>query len=207
MARSYNQFNGIGNLAAEPELRDLGRSGRQVCKLRVMFNDSYKDSEGNVVEESFGIDVNVFGDQQIKYLSEYAQKGDRVLIADGTLKIRKYERKEGGDAWATEIQVGPFKGNVSIQTTRKEREERGGSSRDDRGSSRGGRDDDRGGSRGGPDDDRGGSRGGRGYDDRGGSRGGRDYDDRGGRGGRDDGGSRGGSRGGFDPAMDDDVPF
>jgi single-strand DNA-binding protein len=197
MARSYNQFNGIGNLAADPEVRDLGSSGRQVCKLRVMFNDSYKDRDGNVVEESFGIDINVFGEQQVKYLGDFATKGDRVLIADGSLKIRKYERKEGGDAWATEIQVGPFKGNVSILTTKKEREERGGGG--------GGRDDDRGGSRGGSsrgrDDDRGGSRGG-----------GRDYDDRGSRSRDDDrgssrgGGSRGGG-GGYDKDMDDDVPF
>lgn len=206
MARSYNQFNGIGNLAGDPEVRDLGNSGRQVLKLRVMFNDSYKDRDGNVVEESFGIDVNVFGDQQIKYLSEYAQKGDRVLIADGTLKIRKYQDQQGQDRWATEIQVGPFKGNVSIQTTRKEREERGGGG--------GSRDDDRGGSRGssrGRDDDRGSRSGG---GDRGGSRGGgRDYDDRGGSRGRDDdrGGSRGGNgggrSGGFDSDLDDDVPF
>jgi len=205
MARSFNQFNGIGNLAVDPEVRDLGSSGRQVCKLRVMFNDSYKDRDGNVVEESFGIDVNVFGDQQVKYLSEYAQKGDRVLIADGTLKIRKYERKEGGDGWATEIQVGPFKGNVAIQTTKKEREERGGGGGgDDRGGSRGssgGRDDDRGGSRGG--------NGGRGYDDRDSSRG-RD-DSRGGgggsRGGNSGGGGGGGGRGGFSDDLDDDVPF
>lgn len=198
MARSYNQFNGIGNLAADPEIRDLGTSGRQVCKLRVMFNDSYRKGD-ETIEESFGIDVNVFGDQQVKYLGDFAQKGDKVLIADGTLKIRKYERKEGGDGWATEIQVGPYKGNVAIQTTKKEREERGGGG--------GGRDDDRGGSRGGSsrgrDDDRGGSRGG----------GGRDYDDRGSR-GRDDrggsrsgGGSSGGGRGGFDSDLDDDVPF
>jgi len=98
MARSYNQFNGIGNLAADPEVRDLGTSGRQVCKLRVMFNDSYKDRDGNVVEESFGIDVNVFGDQQVKYLSDFAVKGDKVLIADGTLKIRKYERRRAATA-------------------------------------------------------------------------------------------------------------
>lgn len=206
MARSYNQFNGIGNLAAEPEVRDLGSSGRQVCKLRVMFNDSWKDRDGNVQEKSFGIDINVFGDQQVKYLSEYAQKGDRVLVADGSLDIRKYKDKDDQDRWATEIVVGPFKGNVSILTTRKEREERGGSSRDD----------DRGGSRGGGrgrddrDDDRGGSRG-RG-DDRGNSRGGgRDYDDRGGSRGRDDdrGGGRnsGGRSGGFDSDLDDDVPF
>ena len=201
MARSYNQFNGIGNLAADPEVRDLGSSGRQVCKLRVMFNDSYKDRDGNVVEESFGIDINVFGEQQVKYLGDFATRGDRVLIADGSLKIRKYERKEGGDAWATEIQVGPFKGNVSILTTKKEREERGGG---------GGGGDDRGGSRGsssggGRDNDRGSSRGGSG--------GGRDYDDRGSRGRDDDrggsrgGGSGGGGRGGYDKDLDDDVPF
>jgi len=199
MARSYNQFNGIGNLAADPEVRDLGTSGRQVCKLRVMFNDSYKDRDGNVVEESFGIDINVFGEQQVKYLGDFATRGDRVLIADGSLKIRKYERKEGGDAWATEIQVGPFKGNVSILTTKKEREERGGGGGDDRGGSRGGS------GGGGRDNDRGSSRGGSG--------GGRDYDDRGSRGRDDDrggsrgGGSGGGGRGGYDKDLDDDVPF
>lgn len=198
MARSFNQFNGMGNLAADPEIRDLGSSGRQVCKLRVMFNDSYRKGD-EVVDESFGIDVNVFGDQQVKYLGEFGRKGDKVLIADGTLKIRKYERREGGDGWATEIQVGPFKGNVAIQTTKKEREERDAAGGRDR-------DDDRGGSRGGGsrgrDDDRGGSRGGSS------SGGGRDYDDRGSRGRDDRGSSRGGGgRGGFDPDMDDDVPF
>jgi len=200
MARSFNQFNGTGNLAADPEVRDLGSSGRQVCKLRVMFNDSYKKGE-ETIEESFGIDVNVFGEQQIRYLSEFARKGDKVLIESATLKIRKYERKEGGgEAWATELQVGPFKGNVSIMTTKKEREERDGGRSDDRNDDRGGRGG--GGGRGRDDGGRGRDDGGRGRnDDRGGYR----DDDRGGRGG---GGGRGGSSGGgFDSDLDDDVPF
>lgn len=202
MARSFNQFNGIGNLAADPEVRDVGTSGKKVCKLRVMFNDSYKDRDGNVVEKSFGVDVNVWGDNNINYLERFANKGDRVLIADGSLDIRKYQDQQGNDKWATEIVVGPFKGNVSNLTSKKEREERGGGGGDDRG--------DRGGSRGGGSrdrddrDDRGGSRGG-------GSSRGRDYDDRGrddrgggSRGGNDRGGSRGG---GFSDDLDDDVPF
>lgn len=204
MARSFNQFNGLGNLAADPEVRDLGSSGRQVCKLRVMFNNSYKRGE-ETVEESFGVDVNVFGDQQVKYLSDFARKGDKVLIDGGRLKISKYERRDGaGEGWSTEIVVGPFNGNVSILTTKKEREEReGGGGGRDRGDDRGGyRDDDRGGRGGGGGRSRSDDRGGYRDDDRGGYR----DEDRGGRGG---GGGRsgGGNGGGFGDALDDDVPF
>ena len=51
MARGINKVILVGNLGADPELRYTG-SGTAVCNIRLATNESYKDSNGDMVEKT-----------------------------------------------------------------------------------------------------------------------------------------------------------
>lgn len=194
MSGSVNKVILVGNLARDPEIRNLGQDGAQVANLRLMTNESWKDkSTGERRQRSEGHDIVVFNEALIRTIRDYCKKGMQLYI-EGSLQTRKWQDKDGNDRYSTEVVLQRYRGELTMLSRADDDsyDSRGGG--DDQGSreTRGG------GERGGG--DRGGYRDG-GSGGRGGQR-----DDRGGRGG---GGGREqtSGRGGFDADLDDDVPF
>ena len=91
-----------GNLTRDPELR-YAKSGTPVCELGVAVNHRTKGGD----DETTFLTLVVFGDQAENAAS--LGKGTRVM-GKGRLRVRTYERKDGGQGTAVEVlvdEVGP----------------------------------------------------------------------------------------------------
>ena len=98
---SVNKAILVGNLGADPEIRDLG-SDRKVANLRVATSESWKDrNTGERKEQTEWHTVSVFIPGLISVIEQYCKKGTKLYI-EGQIKTRKYE-KNGQDHYATEI--------------------------------------------------------------------------------------------------------
>jgi single-strand DNA-binding protein len=102
MARSVNKVILIGNLGQDPELRYTG-SGTAVCNLRLATNESYKDSNGELVEKTEWHSVVAWA-RLAEICGEYLKKGSKVYI-EGSLQTRQWEDKEGNTRYTTEIKA------------------------------------------------------------------------------------------------------
>lgn len=95
-----NCFTGIGRLTRDPELR-YTPSGRAVCRFGMAINRSYKNQEGNNVEDTLFINVSVWG-KQAEYTSQYLKKGRRIAI-NGELRSNNWQDREGNRRVSYEI--------------------------------------------------------------------------------------------------------
>ncbi|MEM1270683.1 MAG: single-stranded DNA-binding protein [Bacteroidota bacterium] len=102
MARSVNKAIIIGNLGADPELRYTG-SGTAVCNMRIATNESYKDSNGDLVEKTEWHNVVAWG-RLAEICGEYLKKG-RQAYFEGNLQTRQFEDRDGNTRYTTEIKV------------------------------------------------------------------------------------------------------
>lgn len=100
---SLNRVTLIGNLGADPELRQTS-GGRAVANLSLATNRSWKDKEtGERMEEAEWHRL-VFFDRLAEIAGEYLRKGRPVYI-EGRLKTRKWQDKDGKDVYTTEVIV------------------------------------------------------------------------------------------------------
>ncbi|HJP70481.1 MAG TPA: single-stranded DNA-binding protein [Candidatus Limnocylindria bacterium] len=97
---TLNKMMIIGNLGADPELR-YTPSGKAVTNLRVAVNDRSRGSDGEWVEETMWIGVEVW-EQQAERLAEQLRKGNKIY-AEGQLRAREYEARDGQKRTALEL--------------------------------------------------------------------------------------------------------
>lgn len=92
MARGFAHVSLVGNLAADPELRQTP-SGRSVCQLRVAVGSPYKDANGQWVDKTSFFDVIVWG-PQAESCARFLSRGRQVAV-DGRLDQRSWEGQDG----------------------------------------------------------------------------------------------------------------
>lgn len=97
---SLNKMMIIGNLGADPELR-YTPSGKAVTNLRVAVNNNRRGADGEWVEETLWLSVEVW-DQAAERVAEQLRKGNRIY-AEGQLRAREYEGNDGQKRTALEI--------------------------------------------------------------------------------------------------------
>ena len=97
---TLNKMMIIGNLGADPELR-YTPSGKAVTNLRVAVNDRSRGSDGEWVEETLWIGVEVW-EQQAERLAEQLRKGNKIY-AEGQLRAREFEGRDGQKRTALEL--------------------------------------------------------------------------------------------------------
>ncbi|MEM1043065.1 MAG: single-stranded DNA-binding protein [Bacteroidota bacterium] len=102
MARAINKVILIGNLGQDPELRYTG-SGTAVCNLRLATNESYKDSNGDLVEKTEWHSVVAWA-RLAEICGEYLKKGSQVYF-EGSLQTRQWEDKDGNTRYTTEVKA------------------------------------------------------------------------------------------------------
>ena len=102
MARGVNKVILIGNLGADPELRYTG-SGTAVCNMRLATNESYKDSNGDLVEKTEWHNIVTWA-RLAEICGEYLKKGSQVYF-EGSLQTRQWEDKEGQTRYTTEVKA------------------------------------------------------------------------------------------------------
>jgi single-strand DNA-binding protein len=175
MAGSLNKVMLIGNLGADPEVRNTA-SGQMVATLSIATGETYTDRDGKRQERTEWHRVVVWG-KSAELAERYLKKGRKVYV-EGRLQTRSWDDPSGQKKYSTEI--------VANQLTFLD--SAGGGAGDEAGGGGGG-----GGARGGF-NQRGGGGGGGGYGGGGGGQGG--YGGGGSYGGGGQGGYGGGGQGG-----------
>ena len=102
MARGVNKVILIGNLGQDPELRYTG-SGTAVCNMRLATSESYKDRDGNQVENTEWHTVVAWA-RLAEICGEYLKKGSQVYF-EGQLQTRQWEDRDGNTRYTTEVKV------------------------------------------------------------------------------------------------------
>ena len=102
MAGSVNKVILIGRLGQDPKLNYLP-SGQAVAELSVATDESYKNKDGQKVEQTEWHRVKVFG-KSAEFCGNYLAKG-RLVYVEGTLKTRSWDDKDGQKRYVTEIVV------------------------------------------------------------------------------------------------------
>ncbi|MCA1587343.1 MAG: single-stranded DNA-binding protein [Chloroflexi bacterium] len=121
---TLNKMMIIGNLGADPELR-YTPSGKAVTNLRVAVNDRSRGPDGEWVEETMWIRVEVW-EQAAERIAEQLRKGNKIY-AEGQLRAREYQASDGQNRTSLELR---FARVVSLE--RRARDE-GGSAFSDEG--------------------------------------------------------------------------
>jgi len=95
-----NSFIGIGRLTRDPELR-YTPGGTGVCKFGIAINRTYRNQEGNNIEEVLFINVTTWG-KQAENVSQFLKKVRRVAIS-GELRSNNWQDKEGNKRTSFEV--------------------------------------------------------------------------------------------------------
>lgn len=95
-----NRVQLIGHLGQDPEIKTL-ESGKKVANFTIATNDSFKNNEGQKVEETTWHNI-VAWNGLAERASRYLKKGKEVAI-DGRIVYRSYEDKKGMTRYVTEI--------------------------------------------------------------------------------------------------------
>ncbi|MGA1342787.1 MAG: single-stranded DNA-binding protein [Hyphomonas sp.] len=102
MAGSVNKVILIGNLGADPEVKQF-QNGGQVCNLRVATTESWRDkATGEKKERTEWHAVAIFSEGLVKVAQSYLKKGSKVYL-EGKLQTRKWQDKDGNDRYTTEV--------------------------------------------------------------------------------------------------------
>jgi len=95
-----NRVQLIGHLGQDPEIKNL-ENGKKVVNFTIATNDSFKNNDGQRVEETTWHNIVAWNDLAER-AAKYLRKGREVAI-DGKLVYRTYEDKKGMTRYVTEI--------------------------------------------------------------------------------------------------------
>ena len=118
MSEGLNRWVGVGQLAADPELR-FTQSNQGVLSFRIAVNEGYWDEKTKERKEKVEwVPICVWG-KRGEALNKILAKGRQVLI-EGRLQTRSWDDKTGAKRYTTEIvasNVGsPLPTNVPTET-------------------------------------------------------------------------------------------
>ena len=95
-----NRVQLIGNLGQDPEPKTL-ESGKKVVRFSLATSDSFKNSDGQKVNETTWHNV-VAWNSLADIAGKYLKKGREVAV-EGRIVYRSYEDKAGATKYITEI--------------------------------------------------------------------------------------------------------
>ena len=149
MAGSVNKVILVGNLGADPEVRNLP-SGGKVVNLSVATSENWKDKNtGERREKTEWHRVVIFSEGLARVAEQYLRKGSKVYL-EGQLQTRKWQDQQGQDKYSTEVVLQGFNSNLTLLDGRGDGEgagDGGGFRSADNGGFRGARDNGGGGQR------------------------------------------------------------
>jgi len=113
MAGSVNKVILVGNLGADPEVRQF-QNGGQVCNLRVATSETWKDKNtGERREKTEWHQVAIFNEGLVRIAQQYLRKGSKVYL-EGKLQTRKWQDQNGNDRYSTEVVLQGFDANLTM---------------------------------------------------------------------------------------------
>lgn len=111
MAGSLNRVTLIGNVGADPEIRQT-QQGVSIANFSIATSETWKDREtGEKKERTEWHRVVVFDRQEDAGLAgiveKYVRKGSKILV-EGQMKTRKWQDQSGQDRYSTEVVLQGF---------------------------------------------------------------------------------------------------
>lgn len=132
MAGSVNKVILVGNLGADPEVRNMP-DGSPVVNLRVATSETWKDrSTGERRDRTEWHRVVIFNENLAKVAENYLRKGSKVFL-EGQLQTRKWTDQNGQDRYSTEVVLQRYRGELQMLDSRNEGGSSGGHSNNDNG--------------------------------------------------------------------------
>lgn len=101
MARGVNKVILIGNLGADPEVRQTP-NGNAVSNITMATSSAWRDKQSGEMQERTEWHRIIFFNRLAEIVGEYLHKGSKIYI-EGSLKTRKWQDKSGNDRYTTEI--------------------------------------------------------------------------------------------------------
>jgi single-strand DNA-binding protein len=112
MAGSVNKVTLVGNLGADPEIRNM-QNGKPVCNLRIATSESWRDRDsGERREKTEWHRVVIFNEGLCRIAEQYLRKGSKVYL-EGQLQTRQYDQ-DGITKYSTEIVLQGFNSNLTM---------------------------------------------------------------------------------------------
>ena len=113
MAGSVNKVILVGNLGADPEVRQF-QNGGQVCNLRIATSETWKDrTTGERREKTEWHNVAIFSEGLVRVAQSYLKKGSKVYL-EGKLETRKWQDQNGQDRYTTEVVLRGYDANLTM---------------------------------------------------------------------------------------------
>ncbi|MEC8414937.1 MAG: single-stranded DNA-binding protein [Pseudomonadota bacterium] len=117
MAGSINKVILVGNLGADPEIRQT-KDGRPIANLSIATGESWKDKNtGERREKTEWHRVVIFNEGLAKIAEQYLRKGSKVYL-EGQLQTRKWQDQNGQDKYTTEVVLQGYNGNLTMLDSR-----------------------------------------------------------------------------------------
>jgi len=117
MAGSINKVILVGNLGADPEIRQT-KDGRPIANLSVATGESWKDKNtGERREKTEWHRVVIFNEGLANIAEQYLRKGSKVYL-EGQLQTRKWQDQNGQDKYTTEVVLQGYNGNLTMLDSR-----------------------------------------------------------------------------------------
>lgn len=101
MANGINKVILIGNLGADPEMRQT-QNGTPVANLSLATSDTWKDKQSGEKKQATEWHRVAFFGPVAEIASKYLTKGSKVYV-EGAIRTNKYTDKEGVERYSTEI--------------------------------------------------------------------------------------------------------
>lgn len=124
---AINSVTLLGNVGGDPEIRSTNSSDR-VATFSLATGEVWKDkTTGEKKESTDWHRIVVFNQKLVEIIDQYVRKGSKVGIVNASVKTRKYTDKDGSDRYTTEIVIGRFRGDLTLEGSPKgvERDEHG----------------------------------------------------------------------------------
>ncbi|MGE0410032.1 MAG: single-stranded DNA-binding protein [Amphiplicatus sp.] len=119
MAGSVNKVILIGNLGADPEVRQT-QDGRPIVNLRIATSENWRDKNtGERRERTEWHRVVIFSEGLTRVAEQYLKKGSKVYI-EGQLQTRKWTDQSGQERYTTEIVLQGFNSALTMLDGRRD---------------------------------------------------------------------------------------
>ena len=113
MAGSVNKVILVGNLGADPEIRQT-KDGRPIANLSVATSENWKDrNTGERREKTEWHRVVIFNEGLTRIVEQYLKKGSKVYL-EGQLQTRKWQDQNGNDRYTTEVVLQGFNSTLTM---------------------------------------------------------------------------------------------
>ena len=105
MAGGVNKVILVGNLGKDPEVRYL-ENGTAVANFPIATSESYKDREGNRIDQTEWHNIVVW--RKLAEIAEsYLKKGSQIYL-EGKLRTRSWDDQQGNKRYTTEVVADTF---------------------------------------------------------------------------------------------------